>query len=204
MPRDNKKLIVLICLVVFWIGLILVQRSQGPGLRRTQVASGLQRSSAQRRGSVTPPRRQAEKQEGIPRLKLDRIERVRPPFDPEARNIFGSIESLSAVRPPAPPKPQAALSLPPPPDPFLEEAKQVRFLGYAKADGKPMAFVAYADEALVVPEAEVFGNQFRVKSITEDSMVLTSLDGTKEILLRLSPESAGALPSRETQRGKMP
>lgn len=201
MPRDNKKLMVLICLVVFWIGLILVQRVQRPGLRRTQVASGLQRSSAQRRGPAT---RQAEKQEGIPRLKLDRIERVRPPFDPEVRNIFGSIEPPAALRSPAPPKPQAAVSLPPPTDPFFEEAKQVRFLGYAEADGKPMAFVAYADEALVVPETEVFGNQFRVKSITEDSVVLTSLDGTKEILLRLSPESAGALPGRETQRGKRP
>lgn len=204
MSRDNKKLLVLICLVVFWIGLIFVQRSQTPRLRHTQVASELQRSSAQRRGSATPARRQAEKQEGIPRLKLDRIERVRPPFDPGVRNIFASIEAPAALQAPAPPKPQAALSLPPPPDPFLEEAKQVRFLGYAKADGKPMAFVAYAEEALVVPETEVFGNQFRVKSITEDSMVLTSLDGTKEILLRLSPESAGALPSREIQRGKMP
>lgn len=190
---------------MFWIGLLVVQRHQRQGPRPPHAPSRLQRTSGQTLGAATAVRRQAKKHAEIPRLKLNRIERARPPFDPEVRNIFGSIDRSSLPSSlPATPQATAPPPTPPPPDPFREEAKEVRFLGYAEADGKPIAFVAYGDEALVVPETEVFGSRFRVKSVKEDSLILTSLDGAKEILLRLRPGSAGALPSKETQRGKRP
>lgn len=194
MLKDRKKLTVLMSLVIFWIALIVVQRSR--------VSPVPESSPAKRAGRPTPTQEQVttKKRPEVPELKLSRIERVRPPFDPEVRNIFGSI---TPVPPPMPPKPQTAPP-PPAPDPFLEEAKTIRFLGYAEADGKAMAFVALGDEAFVVVEREVFGSKFRVKQVEEDALIVSSLDGTKEIRLGLSPGPAGALPGSATQRGNRP
>ena len=140
----------------------------------------------------------------MPRLKLARIERVRPPYEPEARNIFASIEpSLPLPSALAAPSALSAPSAPPPPDPFLEEAKRLRFLGFATAEGKKMAFVAYGGELLVVPEREVIGSKLRIKEVKEDGILVTSLDGKNEIRLGLTgPEVT--TPSTTTERGNQP
>ncbi|MFQ5883146.1 MAG: hypothetical protein ACE5I9_11905 [Candidatus Methylomirabilales bacterium] len=154
----------------------------------------------------------------MPRLKLSRAERTRPPFQPEARNIFALIEPSSVLRPTPPSKSQVATtpSIPPPPDPFLEASKQVRFLGYAEAEGKAMAFVVYEGEALVVPETGVFGRLFQVKKVKEDVLILSSTDGTKEVQVPLGlegnslpnagrgPRPGMTPPQRGNQRGKQP
>ncbi|MFQ5848656.1 MAG: hypothetical protein ACE5IQ_13420 [Candidatus Methylomirabilales bacterium] len=202
MSPDRKKLIVLVCLVIFWIGLILVRRAPMQGRRQTPVSSMSRGASARRSGPATSSRRQAKKRAEMPRLKLSRIERVRPSFEPKVRNIFGAIEPSPApprsLRPTSAPTPAP----PPPPDPFLEEAKKLRFLGYAEAGGTPRAFIVYGGEVLVVPKAKVFGSQFRLKAVKEDTMLVTSLDGTKEILLELGQGPGGALPSSTTLRGR--
>ncbi len=206
MPRDRKKLIVLVCLVVFWIGLILVQRSQRQGVRSTQVASAPQRTSARRGKPATPPRSQAKKRREMPRLKVGRIERARPPFEREVRNLFASIQPSSGFPASPRPKPQVAPTppVPPPSDPFLEEAKRIRFLGYSEADGKPIVFLALGDEALVVPETGVFAGRFRVKEVKADAVILSSLDGAKEIRLELGPGSEGVVPGRVIPQEKKP
>ena len=201
MPTHKRKLIVLLCLVVFWIALIFVQRHRAQADRPTQGAAVLPATSTQREGSLAAPRRQTKGRMEMPRLKLARIERVRPPYEPESRNIFASIE-------PSPPLPSAlaapsALSAPPPPDPFLEEAKRLRFLGFATAEGKMMAFVTYGGELLVVPETEVIGSQLRVKEVKEDGILVTSLDGKKEIRLGLTGPEVPP-PSTTIQRGNQP
>ena len=201
MPTHKRKLIVLFCLVAFWIALILVQRHRGEIDRPTQGAAALPATSTQREGPTAGPRRQTKEHKEMPRLKLARIERVRPPYEPESRNIFASIG-------PSPPLPSAlaapsALSAPPPPDPFLEEAKRLRFLGFATAEGKMMAFVTYGNELLVIAETEAIGSQFRVKEVKEDAILVTSLDGKKEIRLGLTgPEVTP--PSTTIQRGNQP
>ena len=198
MPTDKRKLIAFFCLVVFWIALIFVQRHRGETDRPTQGAAALPPTSTQREGPPAAPRRQTKERMEMPRLKLARIERVRPPYEPESRNIFASIE-------PSPPAPSAlaAPSAPLPPDPFLEEAKRLRFLGFATAEGKMMAFVTYGGELLVVPETEVIGSQLRVKEVKEDGILVTSLDGKKEIRLGLTGPDV-APPSTTTQRGNQP
>ncbi len=198
MPTDKRKLIALFCLVVFWIALIFVQRHRGETDRPTQGAAALPATSTQREGPPAAPRRQTKERMEMPRLKLARIERVRPPYEPESRNIFASIE-------PSPPAPSAlaAPSAPPPPDPFLEEAKRLRFLGFATAEGKMMAFVTYGGELLVIPETEVIGSQLRVKEVKEDGMLVTSLDGKKEIRLGLTGPDVPP-PSTTTERGNQP
>ena len=66
-----------------------------------------------------------------------------------------------------------------------------------------MAFVAYGGELLVIPEAEVIGSQLRVKEVKEDGMLVTSLDGKKEIRLGLTGPD-GPPPSTTTERGNQP
>ncbi|MFQ5848655.1 MAG: hypothetical protein ACE5IQ_13415 [Candidatus Methylomirabilales bacterium] len=203
MSPDRKKLIVLVCLVIFWLGLILVRRPREQGLQPSQEAFVLQGPSAQRPGAATSRRRQLKKRVEMPQLKLSRIERVRPPFDPEVRNIFASIDR-SSLRPPLPPGPHATAPTLPHPDPFLAEAKKLRFIGYAKAEGTVMAFVGYGSEVLVVPERQVFGGQFRIKEVQENTILVTSLDGTKEVVLGLNARLSTGRSSSEEQRGKQP
>ncbi len=197
MSKDRKKLIVLMALAIFWIGLIVVQRSRVPAAPQATPAKRAQRATASTR--------QAKKRSKVPELQLSQVERVRPPFEPEVRNIFGSITPVpSPTAPKTRAATQAALPPPPPPDPFVVEAKTIRFLGFAEADGRATAFVTYGSEAFVVTEHEVFGNKFRVKQIEEDALILNSLDGTKEVRLGLGPGPGAALPDSEKQRGKRP
>ena len=203
MTGERKKWIVLGCLVVFWIALMVVQRSQ---VRSTRPTASVPRRGAmgRREGSTTRVQKQGKQRSEIPRLELNKLEGVRPPFEPEARNIFASIDTPSAFPPSAPGKPQAATAPPPPPDPFLEESKKVRFLGYAEADGKATAFVSYEEEVLVVPETGVIGRLLQVKEVTEDVLILSSTDGTKEVRLELGPASDRTFPNRANQRGNQP
>jgi hypothetical protein len=137
----------------------------------------------------------------IPRLKLAQVERVRPPYEPEARNIFASIDPSSPL--PSALAAPSAPAAPPPPDPFLEEAKRLRFLGFATAEGKMMAFVTYGNELLVIPETELIGSRLRVKEVKEDGILVTSLDGKKQIRLGLTGPEVPP-PSTTIQRGNQP
>ena len=65
-----------------------------------------------------------------------------------------------------------------------------------------MAFLASGGELLVVPEAEVFNGQFRVRAVKEDSVTLSSLDGAKEVVLELGGASSPARQDLETQPGE--
>ena len=192
MTKDRKKWIVLGCLAILWVALILVQRSHVRISQPTRVSTVSRGTPARRGGPASGPQKQARERSKIPRLKLSLAERVRPPFEPEARNIFALIEPSSAL--PAKPQVVTTPSIPPPLDPFIEEAKKVRFLGYAEADGKAMAFVVYQDEALVVPEAGSFGRLFQVKKVKEDVLILSSTDGTKEVQVKLG-QGSNALPN---------
>jgi hypothetical protein len=92
--------------------------------------------------------------------------------------------------PPAPaPKPASAPTppAPPPPDPFLEGLKGLKFLGFAREDGRTLAFLSRGSEFLMARENELFLNQYVVTRIGEDSIVLATPDGTREARLTLSP-----------------
>ena len=66
-----------------------------------------------------------------------------------------------------------------------------------------MAFVTYGGELLVVPETEVIGSQLRVKEVKEDGILVTSLDGKREIRLGLTGPEVPP-PSTTIQRGNQP
>jgi hypothetical protein len=202
-PTHKRKLLVLLCLVVFWIALIFVQRHRGETDWPIRGGAALPALSTQREGSAAAPRRQTKERGEMPRLKLARVERVRPPYEPETRNIFASIELSPVPSALASPSVLSAPSAPPPLDPFVEETKRLRFLGFATAEGKNMAFVTYGSELLVVPETEVIGSQLRVKEVKDDGMLVTSLDGKKQIRLGLTGPEVPQ-PGTATQRGNQP
>ena len=206
MATRQKKQMVLIALVIFWVGLIAVQRYRARVEPPVQRASVRHDRVAQRDGRTPVLRGRTKDRTETPRLKLARVERVRPPYEPESRNIFASI-GPSPTFPSAPSAPAAPPQLP---DLFAEEAKRLRFLGFATAEGKMMAFVAYGNELLVIAETEAIGSQFRVKEIKEDAVIVSSLDGAKEVVLGLGSSAApppretpGEIP-REIQKGEQP
>ncbi|MFQ5658336.1 MAG: hypothetical protein ACE5G5_12410 [Candidatus Methylomirabilales bacterium] len=203
MSADRKKLIVLISLVVLWAALFVMQRY--PGQDPQPTVSPVVRRSRTRRAAASRPRPQKEKERSeMPRMRLGRIKRERPRYEREARNIFASIERSAFPKPPLK-KPKAVPPPPPPPpDPFLIEAKKIKYLGFAKAKGRATAFLGVGKELVVVSETEVFGGRFRVKEVKEETVILSSLDGTKEVQLRLSPGPSTAPPSGGKKRGMLP
>jgi hypothetical protein len=129
-------------------------------------------------------------------LKTDLLELPRPAYPPEVQNIFGT-------PPPPPQPPQAAVTpAPPPPDPFQEEARRLRYVGFLEAGSSKLAFIVQGQEVHTVGAGATFSARFRVEAVTEDAVLLTSLDGEKQIRLPLAadagsrPQMAPGVPGR--------
>lgn len=186
--RGNRgKILLLGGLVILWAVILFIRWRPAEAPRRA-----LPPTSPPAKTRVPAP-----KLAEVPRLKIEFLERTRHPFESKFHNIFASID-----QPPLPPalplKPEAA-SVPPPPDPFLEEAKRLRLLGFAKADGQVTVFLAYGAEIFLLPEDGVAAGRFRVKEVFEDAVILSSPDGAKEVRVELSP-GPGAVPPMGGQK----
>jgi len=180
--RGNPGKVLLLCgLLILWAILLFIRFRPAEPPRRA-----VPQASAPAKTRVPAP-----KLAEVPRLKIEFLERVRHPFESKFHNIFASIEEPPPL-PTLPLKPETFVP-PPPPDPFLEEAKRLRLLGYAHADGQVTAFLAYGAEIFVVPEAGVAAGRFRIKEVLEDAIVVSSPDGAKEFRVELSP-GAGSVP----------
>ncbi len=176
MDVQKKHLLILIALLGAW-GLIFALRSPGGPASRREV-----RAAAER-----PTRTPAAQGGGLPRLKTGLMELPRPAYPPEVQNIFGT--------PPPPPRPPQAVVTPPapPPDPFQEEAKRLRYVGFLDAGNTKLAFVVQGQEVHTVEVGATFSARFRVQAITEDAVLLSSLDGDKQVRLPLVSD-AGSRP----------
>ncbi len=178
----HRNLLILIALVGAW-GLILVFRSPWGSSARTEV----------RATSPTSPRAPAPQGGEIPRLKRELLNLPSPAYPPEVQNIFGT-----PPPPPLPPSPVQAggaapgTVAPPPPDPFQEEAKQLRYVGYLEAGQRMMAFVTRGPEVYTVEVGATISERFRVQTITEDAVLVSSLTGDKQTRLPLATEAAVA------------
>lgn len=180
MKATPRQYAILGVLILLWVGLLLargvrsappVSARQGPAVPRTEA-----------RGVKGPA--------VLPRLRADLLQAPRAPLPESPKNLFAAV----AERPPVPSvaaKPAAAPAppAPPPPDPFLEGLKAVKFLGFAREDGRMLAFLSRGGEFLIARETELFLNQYVVTRIGEDSIVLATPDGTREARLTLSPDA---------------
>ncbi len=188
MKSTRTKILVLASLVAIWAFLFFFRQSSEPPVRSTP--------------SQTAPRtsRTGAASGAMSRLKTDLLNVPRPPYPAEVQNIFSS--------PPPPPPPQPALGAgaagaaaappPPPPDPFQEEAKQLRYVGFLQAGTASTAFIVRGQEVHTVPVGELLGARFRVMEVREDSVLLASATGDKEVRLSLAGEAGGAPRALET------
>ena len=182
-PR-KRNLIILIALVGAW-GLILASRSPWGSPARTEV----------RATPATSPRLPAAQGGGLPRLKRELLHLPPPAYPPEVQDIFGT--------PPPPPRPAEATvtpppapaAPPPPPDPFQEEAKGLRYVGFLQAEEKTMAFIVQGTEVHTVEVGATLLGRFRIQTVTEEAVLLSSVSGDKQVRLPLL-QDAGASPRK--------
>jgi hypothetical protein len=180
MRSARGKVIILVVLAVVW-ALVLVTRhpSEPPAQARAQAA----------RPARTPA---APGGEG-PRLKLELLNLPRGPYPAEEQSIFG----VPPPPPPPPPRPgesaQSAAPAAPPPDPFQEEARQLRFVGFLRDGSTATAFLVQGQQVHTVAVGGLVGGRFRVTDVGEDFVVLASPAGDKQVRLPLVQE-AGSVP----------
>jgi hypothetical protein len=179
MDSQQRKLLILVALLGAW-GLLFVFRAPWATPPKLEARA------------VAPARRAAAQGGGLPRLKRELLDLPSPAHPAEVHNIF-------APPPPPPPPVQAAVTPvpagPPPPDPFQEEAKRLRYVGFLQAGDAAMAFIVHGPEVHTVEVGATLLGRFRVQSVTEDAVHLSSVTGDEQVRLPLSPD-AGAAPKR--------
>jgi len=177
MKATPRQWAVLAFLILLWAGLLLARWG---------------RSAPPAPSADVPPRarteaRVAKAPAGLPRLRTDLLRAPRASLPETPKNLFAAV----VEPPPPPPKPVAAAPPPAPPplDPFLEGIKGLKFLGFAREEGRTLAFLSRGGEFFMAREQELVLNQYVVTRITEDSIVLATPDGSREARLTLSPDS---------------
>jgi hypothetical protein len=184
----RTQLLVLVALLGAWA---LVFALRTPAERRTPRPA----ASAAARPAAKP---QHPSSSG---LRLELLDAPRPPYPREVRNIFGTPPPPPPPPPPAklPPvqaAPQVTAPAPPPPDPFVEEAKQFRFVGFLRSAGALTAFISRGQEIHSLQTGAVLHSRYRIQSISEEDVVLASLQGDKQV--RLPIAAASAAPASQT------
>lgn len=177
------KILVLAALVGVWALIFGLRRSDEPV-----------RTSAPPQTGARPARTSASPSATTPRLKAELVNLPRAPYPSEVQNIF-------SLPPPPPPPPPQAVGPPgpaqpalPPPDPFQEEAKQLRYVGFLKSGDMLTAFIVQGQEVHTVPVGGMLYGRFRVAEVQEESVLLTSPSGDKQARLDLSATAAAAAP----------
>jgi hypothetical protein len=185
MDSRKRNLLILLALVGAW-ALILAFRSPWGSSARTDV----------RVAPATSPRTPAAQDGGLPRLKRELLNLPTPAYPSEVQNIFGTALSpprpaQAGVAPPGAGGPPGAVPGPvaPPPDPFQEEAKQLRYVGYVEDGPRIMAFIIRGPEVYTVEAGAAISERFRVQTITEEAVLVSSPTGDKQARL---PLAAGA------------
>ena len=191
MNRSKRNLILLAALLAVW-GLVMVFRVPGS---RPPIPAG---SPSPNPSSARTPRAQGG---AVARLKTGLLQQGVSAYPAEVGSIFGSPPPPPppvkvAAPPPTPAGPAGPPTPPPPPppDPFQEEAKRLRYLGFLQAGNTMTAFIARGPEVFTVEPGQTVAEQFRIKAITEEAVLVTDASGEKQIRLPLAPSPAGGPP----------
>jgi hypothetical protein len=185
MRSTRTKFLVLAALVGVWALIFGLRRSDEPV-----------RTSAPPQTGARPARTSTSPSATTPRLKAELVKLPRAPYPSDVQNIF------SAPPPPPPPPPQAvgppgaAQPALPPPDPFQEEAKQLRYVGFLRSGNVLTAFIVQGQEVHTVPVGGMLGGRFRVAEVQEESVLLASPAGDKQVRLELSVAAGAAAAPR--------
>ncbi len=171
----NGRRILLMVLLGLWILLMI---SRWPSHQPSAV-----------RAAVSPAAKAPGSPSGapllLPRLKRELVDLPQAPYTPEITNLFRvppppppPMRPVEVVRPAGPPPS-------PPPDPFQEAAKQLRFLGFMQVGETLTALISQGSETHIVSVGDVLAARFRVASVTEESILLTSPEGDRQVRLAL-------------------
>lgn len=180
MRSVRTKVVILVVLLGVWALIFVLRQPSEPPVR-----SGPNQTDAR-------PSRAAAGGGGMPRLRTDLLSVRRAPYPSDVQNIFSS--------PPPPPAPiqmagpgvQAPAPALPPPDPFQEEAKQLRYVGFLRAGNSATAFIIRGQEVHTVPVGAPVGVLFRVMEVQDDNVLLASPTGDKQVRLSLAADSMAA------------
>jgi hypothetical protein len=180
MRSVRGKVIILVALGLLWALLFVPRRPSQPP-ERTTVQAGTR--------SVRTPASQGG---GLPRLKLELLNAPRAPYPGEEQSIFGA-----PPPPPPPPRPvevarPGGAEVQPPPDPFEEEAKQLRYVGFLRDGNAATAFIVQGQQVHTVATGDMVAGRFRVVEVGEDAVVLSSPAGDKQARLPLAAEAGSA------------
>jgi hypothetical protein len=176
MRSARTKIVILVVLVAIWAAVVFLRQPGEPPVRTgpTQPDARVPR----------PPARSGT----TPMLRTDLLRVARAPYPADVQNIFSA--------PPPPPvksaEPSALATAPslPPPDPFQEEAKQFRYVGFLRSGSANTAFIIRGQEVHTVPVGAMLGERFRVADVQDDGVVLTSPAGDKQVRLSLAADSS--------------
>jgi hypothetical protein len=191
MRSARMKILILVALVGIWALIFGLHRSDEP--EQTRLPQTGARSVRAPAGPTT----------NIPRLKAELVNLPRAPYPSEVQNIF-------SLPPPPPPPPQAVAApgpvqpVLPPPDPFQEEAKQLRYVGFLRSGDVLTAFIIQGQEVHTVPVGGMLSGRFRVAEVQEENVLLTSPSGDKQARLDLSATMVGAAPRPPGAPGRAP
>ncbi len=181
MVSVRSKVVILAVLLAVWAGVFLLRRSGEPPAH----------TGSPQTDTRTP---RAPGGTGLPRLRTDLLDVTRAPYPADVQNIFGA--------PPPPPPPLQSVGGPgleapvpalPPPDPFQEEAKQFRYVGFLRAENADTAFIVRGQEVHTVPVGSMLGGRYRVVEVQDDGVVLASPAGDRQIRLALTGDSTAGL-----------
>ena len=180
MRSVRTKLLILAVLLGVWAVIFVLRRPAEPPTRSgptTQTDARIPRAAG---GG------------GMPRLRTDLLSVPRTPYPSDVQNIFSS---------PPPPPPATQMAGPgmqgpapalPPPDPFQEEAKQLRYVGFLRAGNSATAFIVRGQEVHTIPVGALLGERFRVMDVQDDGVLLASPTGDKQVRLSLAADSMAA------------
>lgn len=180
MGSVRSKVVVLAVLLAVWAGVFLLRRS-GESPARTGPPQMEARAPRAAAGGA-----------GMPRLRSDLLSVTRAPYPADVQNIFSAPPPPPPVQSAVGPGLQAPVAAVPPPDPFQEEAKQFRYVGFLRAGNANMAFIVRGQEVHTVPVGSTLGGRYRVVEVQDDGVVLASPAGDKQVRLALTGDSTAA------------
>jgi len=136
------------------------------------------------------------------RVRLDLLDKAPGYASTGGKNIFLSLFQDEGIKrvpvplPPPPPPPEKKLAPPPLPavqaqappvvePPYIRDLATFTFLGFLKKDSLKKIFLTNGKEIFVVKKGDKIANKYDVTSLTDDSLTITSLLDSYEIVIPL-------------------
>jgi len=203
---NRQRLILTVLLVLFAASLIYsyVRMPRQKTVDKLKFQSGM---TAQRVESKPGKGNDTE------RVRLDLLDKAPAYASTGGKNIFQSLfpdESIKIPVPLPPPPPPPVKKPAPPPMPTVQSQAPVvieqtplqrdlstfTFLGFLKKDSLKKIFLTNGKEIFVVKKGDKIANKYDVTSLTDESLTITSLQDSGEIVIPLIENRPLSAPKR--------